>query len=107
MYFEAIQKQRRRTVDVLMIVGNAKPLSKLQAKRGENAMHKPTGGINKRKKRQGFYRVGSMHLCMPGMGVNLWGESPLGELAQHNKARRFRGQGICGVCARKVHAFPV
>ena len=29
----------------------------------------------------------------------------MGELAQHNKAHRFRGQGKCGVCARKVHVL--
>jgi len=29
----------------------------------------------------------------------------MGELAQHNKAHRFRGQSKCGGCAQKVHVL--
>ena len=42
--------------------------------------------------------------CEPTDRNRIEGSAP-GELAQHNEARRFRGQGKCGGCARKVHVL--
>ena len=42
-------------------------------------MHQPHDGYTVMKNRPHFFRVGCMRWCTPGMGVNLWGESPLYE----------------------------